>query len=404
MGARMRRDDRGILQPGLAQDGAGLGFEIEIGQPVVDQVDRQRAAVQRAVIARFGGPEIPWWVGALGCVVLIATLGYFNIDVSVRVLVWIMLLEVALVLVFDLAVFARGGAEGVSLASFNVARFTGPQAWVGFLFAILVFIGFEATVLYRDEVKDPDRTIPRATYLSVLVIGALYTFSVWMLVTAFGSKAQEVANHNLAGMFTEGASRFVGTWFADTVNVLLLTAVIAALLSIHNASTRYIFNLGNDGGLPRVLGAVHPKFRSPYRASLASTVVSTVVVAAFAVTGSDPNFTYAATAGLGSTGIIVLMVLVSVVVIVGVRSNTKGPGENLWKTLVAPLASAAFLLALTIYALANYYLVVGGSPGQLDWLLLILLIPLVAGLVVGPVLRAIRPAQYLRIGGYDREE
>ncbi|WP_053387693.1 APC family permease [Leucobacter japonicus] len=359
--------------------------------------------VIQGLVSRFGGPEIPWWIGSLACVIIVGILGYFNIDVSVRILVWVMVLEVSLTLIFNLAVLFQGGAEGIPLGSFNLAEFTGPEAWVGFLFAILVFIGFEATVLYRDEVKDPDRTIPRATYISVILIGGLYVFSVWMLVAAFGSGAQQVANDNLAEMFTMGASQFIGVWFADVVNLLLITAVIAALLSIHNASTRYIFNMGTDGGLAKAIGGVHPRFRSPYRASLVSSMIAAATVLAFAIGNSDPNFTYAALAGVGSTGIIMLMVLVSASVVVWFRRNPKEPGENLWKTLIAPLASTLFFLTLAIFALVNYDLVVGGAPGELDWLLLILAAPFLAGLIVALVLKSRNPDQYALIGGTDRE-
>lgn len=359
--------------------------------------------VIQGLVVRFGGPEISWWVGTLICVALIGLLGYFNIDVSVRVLVWVMIVEVALVLIFDFAVLFQGGAEGISGGSFNVLEYTGPEAWVGFLFAILVFIGFEATVLYRDEVKNPDTTIPRATYIAVFLIGGLYIFSVWMLATAFGANAQAVANENLAGMATMATTEFVGVVFADVFNLLLITAVIASLLSIHNVSTRYTFNLGTDGGLPRFIGAVHPRFKSPARASVACSAISAIVLLIFIVAGSDPDLTYAQLAGVGSTGVIILMALVSVAVVVWFRRNPKLDGENLWKTFIAPLISAAFMFALLIFALTNYDLVVGGAPGEYDWLLLFLALPLVIGLIVAPVLRSRRPEQYDRIGGYDRE-
>ena len=96
-----------------------------------------------------------------------------------------MLVEVAVVIVFDFVVVGRGGDSGLSLSPLNALSFAaGGEVWVGLLFAMLVFIGFEATALYRDEVRDPDRTIPRATYIAVSFIGILYTVSVLVMVLA----------------------------------------------------------------------------------------------------------------------------------------------------------------------------------------------------------------------------
>nr|EMP12989.1 hypothetical protein ISGA_2253 [Gordonia sp. NB41Y] len=64
------------------------------------------------------------------------------------------------------------------------------------------------------------------------------------------------------GIYT-GTVRMMVSAFGDTAT-LLITAVLAAVLSIHNASTRYVFDLSAGGALPRALGAVHGTHRSPH--------------------------------------------------------------------------------------------------------------------------------------------
>jgi amino acid transporter len=56
------------------------------------------------------------------------------------------------------------------------------------MFAIASFIGFEATAVFRDEARDPERTIPRATYLALILIGVFYTLSSWAVVSAWGTR------------------------------------------------------------------------------------------------------------------------------------------------------------------------------------------------------------------------
>ena len=361
--------------------------------------------VVSGLMTTYGGPAVPWWVGGLAAWTVLSALLNINVDVSARVLVWVMLVEVALVMAFNAGVILHGGDEGLNMRPFDVgaAADSGTFAISG-LFAILVFIGFEATALYRDEVKDPDRTLPRATYIAVAFIGVLYTFSVWAMTMAFGREAQATAAADPAGMFGVGAERYVGDAYAQVVTLLLLTAVLAALVSIHNASTRYLFNLSADGALPKYFGYAHDRFKSPARASSAISILALAALVPFVVADSDPGLLYGQLAGLGSTGVIVLMALVSIAVVVWFRRNAAAEAarSSIWKTLIAPVVSAALLLALTGYVVANFELVVGGEPGEKLGLLLVLAATFVAGLVVATVLKVRDPERFARLGGSSR--
>jgi amino acid transporter len=330
-----------------------------------------------------------------------SVLGLLNVDVSARVLMYVMVVEVAVVLVFDLAVASRGGASGLSLAPFDVGEFfsRGGDAAVGMLFAMLVFIGFEATALYRDEVEDPSRTIPRATYFAIVFIGLLYTATVWMMVSAFGGSAEQVANDDTAGMFGLASDRFIGAWFTDTATILLITAVLAAVLSIHNAATRYVFNLGADGALPHALGAVHGKHRSPYLASAVISTISVIGIIPYAIAGSDPSAVYSQLAGLGNAGVLILMALVSVSVIVWFRTHGRDRGEGRFATVYAPVVAGAGMAALVVYALWNFDLVTG-STGLVNWLLIaVLVIAFIAGLGRALHMRGHDERRYAALGG-----
>src|SRR5699024_5010475 len=103
-------------------------------------------------------------------------------------------LEILFLLVFDFAVLLQGGAEGVNFDSFVLSDAFSPTMGLGLLFAFACFVGFESTVLYGEEARNPKKTVPRATYISVLIIGGAYTFTIWALILAYGiDNAQEVA-------------------------------------------------------------------------------------------------------------------------------------------------------------------------------------------------------------------
>lgn len=354
------------------------------------------------LITTWGGPDIPWWLTALAVWVIVGCLGYFNVEVSAKVLMWVMVIEVTTMMVFNVAVLGRGGQDGLTAAPFNVFEFTGGDTmWVGLLFAMLVFIGFEATALYRDEVRDPDRTIPRATYIAVLFIGLLYTATVWVMVVAFGDEARTVATEDTSGMFGIAANRYVGTWFTNISTALVITAVLAALLSIHNAATRYLFNLAADSALPHVFARVHHRHGSPFAASVGISALSLLGLIPFVLAGNDPAVVYAQLAGLGNAGVFILMALVSVAVVVWFRRHGAGTGQSQWATLIAPSIAAVAMTCLVVFALANFDLVVGASSANVA-LLAVLGASFAAGLIVAAVMKARRPHAYAALGGANR--
>jgi amino acid transporter len=332
---------------------------------------------------------------------VIGVLGYFNVEVSAKVLMWVMFVEVTIVMIFNVAVIGRGGQAGLNLQPFNVFEFARGQVWTGLLFAMLVFIGFEATALYRDEVRNPDRTIPRATYIAVVFIGVLYTLTVWVMVMAFGAGAQQEAQDNTAGMFGQAADHYVGLWFSNVATALVITAVLASILSIHNASTRYLFNLAADSALPRGLSEVHVRHKSPYRASVAISVLSLLGVAPFVVADRDPSIVYGQLAGLGNAGVFILMALVSVAVVAFFARHERRQDETLWSTTIAPAVAAIAMFALVIFALSNFDLVVRSSSANFI-LLIVLAASFAVGLVIAAWMKRRRPVAYGLLGGAGR--
>ncbi|MGW0712883.1 APC family permease [Streptomyces sp. NPDC002643] len=350
------------------------------------------------VVNSFGGPSSPWWSYSLALVVVVGIFGYFRIDLSAKVLSLAMVLEIVVVLIFDLAVAIQGGPEGRSLTPFAFGSFRPGAVGVAMLFAVITFIGFEATAIFREETKDPRRTIPRATYLAVLSMGVFYIVVTWLLVVAYGTAhATQVATSNPPGMFSDAMGRIVGTWAGDVISVLVVTSVFAGVLSCQNIIARYGYSLGTDRTLPSPLGRVHPRHGSPYMSSLMVSAIFVIAVLAF--TGSDPATAYAWLAGAGGFPILVLMFLTSLAVLVFFhRSRGKIDDSTRWHTVIAPaLATVALGVALYL-AFTNFVLLTGGNHGTAVALQVTVWVVFLAGLVLALVFRTRRPDVYARIG------
>ena len=240
---------------------------------------------------------------------IVAVLGYRHIELSAKVLGVALALEIGIVVVLDVAMVAKPGPAGVTFASFDPDVFTQGTIGIAILFALTGFIGFEATAVFRDEARDPERTIPRATYAAVIIIGAFYAITVWAFVVAIGpDQVTAVAQQTLAGegnMLLDTTGDMLGSVGRDIVNVLLLTSLFACVLSFHNVIARYQFVLAGKGLLPARLAKVHDDHDAPSFSSVVQTVTAAVIVAVLAILGIDPLVgVFGSMAGIATVGMV----------------------------------------------------------------------------------------------------
>ncbi|WP_353814829.1 APC family permease [Agromyces sp. SYSU T00266] len=358
-----------------------------------------------ASVAGLGGPDLPWWLWALAVIALVGVLGYRHIDLSSKVLGVLLVLEVGIAVVMTIAVMIQGGAEGLSLETFVPSQIVSGAPGVGLMFAVAAFIGFEATAIFRDEARDPNRTIPKATYIAVIGIALFYTFVSWGVVMAWGpSGVVEAAINDPGGLVIATALAYLGPVGEIAINVLIITGMFACVLSFHNVVSRYQLSMSNAGVLPASLGRVHPKHLSPHTSSLVQTATAAVAIAAFALLGMDPVaqvFTWLA--GIATLGIIVLMSITSIAII-AYFARTKADTRP-WNTLVAPILGLVGLVFSAAVIVAYFPFMVSdvdaaGNPvfGAVSWICLAVIVALpVFGYLQALYLRRTSPETYQRI-------
>jgi amino acid transporter len=317
-------------------------------------------------VAHYHGPSIPWPVYSFAVLAIVAVLGYRHIELSAKVLGVALACEIGIVVVLDVAMVAKPSPAGVTFTSFDPATFTNGTIGVAILFALTGFIGFEATAVFRDEARDPERTIPRATYAAVVIIGAFYAITVWAFVVALGAdQVTDVAQRTLAGegnMLLDTTGDMLGTVGRDIVNVLLLTSLFACVLSFHNVIARYQFVLAGKGLLPARLAQVHDSHDAPSFSSVVQTVTAAIIVAVLALLGIDPLVgVFGSMAGIATVGMVVLMLTTSIAVLVFFLRN-RDRAHGLWSTRIAPALAVLGLLGSLWLVLSNFTLVTGGSP------------------------------------------
>jgi amino acid transporter len=354
-------------------------------------------AVQQFVV-RLGGPDLPWWLYAVGFWAIVGIFGYLRVDISAKVLGVLLIAEVIAVIVFDAVVMGVGGPEGVSGVSFTFGALTSGQLGLALVFTIALFTGFEAIAIYREETVDPERTISRATVITVCCIGGFYTVTSWAVITGLGAtNAVATATADLAGSYFTIAATYLGAVVVDITSVLLLTSILAAHLAIQNVATRYVYSLAKDGILPRALGVAHDRHRSPHRASVTTSAVMFVGTAILILCGLTAEEIYAWFAGGAAFTIMLAMALTSLAILVYFRRHREHR-VTLARGTVAPAVAAVGLGIGVILAMINFPVLIGGSQALANSMLAVAYGVFAAGVVTAFVLRRRRPDIYARIG------
>lgn len=342
-----------------------------------------------ALLTSYGVPDSPWWLYAAIAFIAVSVLGYFNISISGKVLAVLLIAEVAIVVVLDaVVVFSGGGPEGFSTGIVDPAQIVSGAPGFAILFAILSFIGFEATAVFRDEAKDPERTIPKATYISLVLIGVFYTISSWVLITANGqSTIVENAGDNAGTILATTTEAYLGTVGGHIIQILFVTSLFACILSFHNIASRYVFTLAKRGVLPAPLANAHSKHGSPARASLTTSVVVAVLVIVAVLLQLDPiaQF-YTWLGGISAVGIVLLLVITSISVLAIFAKTSNSLGR--WKTQIAPGLGLAGLVAFAVIIFINLpVLVAEESYGPFSWGIIILF---ALAFALGPIVARLR--------------
>ena len=297
--------------------------------------------------------DISWWILALGAIVLVFGMTILGVQLATRAQLVLAVSSMAVIFGWVIYVIAKGGTGGNSATPFDPTAISFDNLFYGLLYACLVFTGFETAANLAEETENPRRSIPIAVIWSVIGVGAFYVVVMYALELAFGLDMAAFLNlENFPPLYSAAANpEFGGDTFVEIVQWIVLLDILAVALGVANACSRGYFALARDGRLPRPLGAVHPKFGTPWIAAALLGIVSIVVVvwtelADGIVAGADTDpgvwfrfFQFGAT--YGALGLILVYLLIAL-------SGFKGQaGENrLWLGVAAVVGTAATLAAV----------------------------------------------------------
>lgn len=158
-----------------------------------------------ALDSTLGGISADWFVCATLAWLLVGFMGHRAVDLNMRVLGVLIVLEISVLFFFDVATVGKGGEDGISFAGFDPSAISGGTGFgIALLFAAVAFLGFEATAIYGEEARSPRRTVAVATYGAVVLITVFYALTMWSFGNAYGNdKVLDQAASNPGGFVLE---------------------------------------------------------------------------------------------------------------------------------------------------------------------------------------------------------
>lgn len=206
---------------------------------------------------------------ALVLIVLLSIILFYGIKTSAWLAIAFTLIEMAgLIIIIYIGIPHLGSVDYLEM----------PHSFKGiFEAAALIFfayMGFEEMVKLSEETKNPEKTIPRALIIALIITIVLYMLVAVSAVSVMGWEGLSESD----APFADIAFAAMGEDAFVVISVIALFATANTVLLMMLAASRMIYGMACSFSLPRTLAKVHPARKTPWVAILMITILSMVLV------------------------------------------------------------------------------------------------------------------------------
>jgi APA family basic amino acid/polyamine antiporter len=216
--------------------------------------------------ALFGTPIL---LTALVLIILLSALIFYGIKQSVKVAIALTIIEAAgLFIIIFIGLPYIGSVNYLEVPS--IAGMFSAAALIFF-----AFIGFEDIVRLSEETKNPQKTIPKALILAIIITTIMYMFVAISAISVLGWERLSTSDAPLADV----ASAAFGTNAFVILAVAALFSTANTVLLLLLATSRIMYGMSCSGSLPKRFSYVHKKTRTPWISIIFVAVISLIFIA-----------------------------------------------------------------------------------------------------------------------------
>lgn len=286
-------------------------------------------------------PVIPAWLIILAFFSGLAFVNFRGMQESSVLNIFCTALEVSglLIVILVSTLFLIGSGAGAGNPTVSLVSSQQAMGWTGVFqgaaLAFYAFIGFEDIVNVSEEVRNPERNVPRAILFALGIAGVVYVLVSWLATNVLSPSELAASNAPLLDVVRRAQPNFPQVIFT----LIALFAVLnTALLNFVTAS-RLLFGMSREGLLPAWLGKLHPQRRTPYR-----TLLVILPIAIFLALSGTLQFL----AGTTATLILAMFCLVNLSLLFIKRRETQTNGFQV--PYLIPALALIFNLVLVAFA------------------------------------------------------
>ncbi|MEP6834273.1 MAG: APC family permease [Gemmatimonas sp.] len=137
---------------------------------------------------------------------------------------------------------------------------------------LFAFAGVESALVPSGEIKNPERTVPRAIFIAVIGIALLY---ITLQLVAQGVLGSALAHSSTP--LADAAGIVFGGWGRSLLLIGVVISTFGYISGMTLAVPRALFAFGRDGFLPSAFAAVHARWRTPWVAILVQATIMCVL-------------------------------------------------------------------------------------------------------------------------------
>ncbi|WP_442814687.1 APC family permease [Streptomyces sp. NBC_01198] len=217
---------------------------------------------------------------AVAAVVALSAVNYLGVQKSAWLTRGVVAVVLAVLAAVVVACVSGGTAGSAHLRIASDVGFGGVLQAAGLLF--FAFAGYARIATLGEEVRDPQRTIPRAIPLALGITLVVYAAVAVAVLLVLGPERLAHASAPLAEAVRAAGVPGLGPVVRAGAAVAALGSLLALILGV----SRTTLAMARDRHLPHALAAVHPRFQVPHRAESAVGAVVAVLAATTDVRGA----------------------------------------------------------------------------------------------------------------------
>jgi amino acid transporter len=347
-----------------------------------------KTVLEPSIKAEYG-VTIPWWIWVIAGLAIVIYFAYNGIAISEKALIITGSIEIVIMVALAFTGLVSPGPGGFSFAPLNPGNFgLASNLFLGVVFSIFAFSGWESTGPLAEESKNPKRNVPIGLVGSVIILMIYFVFVTWGYLVGIGVNKTGTIPSALAFPVATMAQR---VWSGAWVLLLfaLLNSAIAVSIACFNGGTRTWYGMGRSGVLPTALGKVNPKRKTPDNAihlEVGMQVVAFVCILIFGVTNVFLSWANAITIGL-----VLMYILANIGVMKYYLTEGRSQFSPLLHVIIPVVASAAGVVVVW-----KSYFSPFTSSGPVYWGLLVFIAVLVVTIVTLIYLRARGQEDWMR--------